>query len=216
MQSCATESPRRESSTSRPTLSPQYVEFTRQQLTERMEDFLRRHARVLLCYVSFRPEYRLDVLREGMRRYRALHPDSGFVWLGFPDKELPTAQEFVRDWSRDERDALLLLGNLCHDQFLTLLSRSYICLRTPACDGVAASVLESLALGVPVVASENGRRPAGVVTYQDTNPADMVAKLHYVTEHYLEVKSGLRQDTGDDNIAKMADWLLGDHRAAVR
>jgi hypothetical protein len=43
----------------------------------------------------------------------------------------------------------------------------------------------------------------------------MVAKLNYVTEHYLEVKSGLRRETGDDNIAKMADWLLEDHRAAV-
>ena len=197
------------------TFSPQYVEFTRQQLTERMEEFLGRYSRVLFSYVSFRPEYRLDVLREGMRRYRALHPDSGFVWLGFPDKEMPAAEEFVQGWSREERDALLLLGNLPHDQFLTLLSRSFICLRTPACDGVAASVLESLALGIPVVASENGRRPAGVVTYQDTDPVDMVAKLRYVTEHYREVKSGLRQDAGDDNVAKMADWLLGDQQAAV-
>jgi hypothetical protein len=61
------------------TFSPQYMQFARQQLTARLEEFLRRHARVLLCYVSFRPEYRLDVLREGMRRYRALHPDAGFV-----------------------------------------------------------------------------------------------------------------------------------------
>jgi glycosyltransferase involved in cell wall biosynthesis len=128
---------------------------------------------------------------------------------------MPAAEEFVHGWPREEREALLLLGNLHHDQFLTLLSRSFICLRTPACDGVAASVLESLALGIPVVASENGRRPAGVVTYQDTNAADMVAKLNYVTEHYLEVKTGLRRETGDDNIAKMADWLLEDHRAAV-
>jgi hypothetical protein len=80
---------------------------------------------------------------------------------------------------------------------------------------VSASVLESLALGVPVVASENGRRPAGVVTYQDTNVADMVAKLRYVTEHYLEIKCGLPPETRDDNIAKMADWLLQNHHAVV-
>ena len=62
---------------------------------------------------------------------------------------------------RKECPSLLLLGNLPHDEFLTLLTRCSAYLRSPACDGVAASVLEAVALGVPVVASENGRRPAG-------------------------------------------------------
>ena len=82
-------------------------------------------------------------------------------------------------------------------------------LRTPACDGVAASVLESLALGVPVVASENGRRPAGVVTYSDISSADMVGKLQFVREHYDEVKAALTFDMSDDNVGRMADWLAG-------
>jgi hypothetical protein len=82
-------------------------------------------------------------------------------------------------------------------------------LRTPECDGVAASVLESLALKIPVVASENGRRPAGVVTYGDTDAADMVEKLRFVREHYEKVKQSLQSDTGDDNVGRMADWLVG-------
>ncbi len=32
----------------------------------------------------------------------------------------------------------------------------------------------------------------------------MVAKLGYVTEHYLEIKDGLPPETRDDNMAKMA------------
>jgi len=103
----------------------------------------------------------------------------------------------------------LLLGNLTHDHFLTLLSRCFICLRTPACDGVAASVLESIALAVPVVASENGRRPAGVVTYSDTDAVDMSEKLIYVSRHYQEVKGSLSLAAGDDNVGRMADWLVG-------
>jgi glycosyltransferase involved in cell wall biosynthesis len=83
-------------------------------------------------------------------------------------------------------------------------------LRTPACDGVAASVLESLALGIPVVASENGRRPAGVITYNDTEAIDMVAKLRFVREHYDSVKADLRLTSVDDNVGRMADWLAGD------
>jgi len=144
-----------------------------------------------------------------MRRYREQDPEAGFIWLGFPDKEMLAAESFVNDWPEEERRSLLLLGNLHHDQFLTLLSRCFVYLRTPACDGVAASVLESLALRVPVVASENGRRPAGVVTYSDTSSADIVEKLKFVRDHYDEVKAGLSLDMSDDNVGRMADWLVG-------
>jgi glycosyltransferase involved in cell wall biosynthesis len=192
------------------TFSPQYLQFTEVELPQPVEDFLRSHRRVLLSYLSFRPEYRLEVLREGMRRYREFDPGAGFVWLGFPGKELPAAEQFVQTWPAEERANLCLLGNLNHDEFLTLLSRSFLYLRTPACDGVAASVLESLALGVPVVASENGRRPAGVVTYRDTDAVDMVDKLRFAREHYDKVKADIRCDTGDDNVGRMADWLAGD------
>jgi glycosyltransferase involved in cell wall biosynthesis len=192
------------------TFSPQYLQFNAVALPDEVETFLNSHAQVFLSYVSFRPEYRLEVLREGMRLHRRAFPRAGFIWLGFPGKELPAAEEFVRDWPTEERDSLLLLGNLTHDQFLTLLRRCLVYLRTPACDGVAASVLESVALAVPVLASENGRRPLGVVTYHDLDAADMAEKLRYVVEHLEEVKSSLHLDARDDNVSRMADWLVGE------
>jgi glycosyltransferase involved in cell wall biosynthesis len=197
------------------TFSPQYLDFERVALSTEVEDFLKKHTPVFLSYVSFRAEYRLDVLREGMKQFREASPGAGFVWLGFPDKELSAAQEFVAGWPAEERESLLLLGNLTHDQFLTLLSRCFLYLRTPACDGVAASVLESLALGIPVVASANGRRPLGVVSYRDTDAADMVEKLNYVVHHLSEVKSALRLEPGDDNVGRMADWLSGESTVSV-
>jgi hypothetical protein len=69
--------------------------------------------------------------------------------------------------------------------------------------------LESLGLKIPVVASENGRRPAGVVTYNDTDANDMVEKLRFVRDHYAKVRESLRPDAGDDNVGRMADWLTG-------
>jgi glycosyltransferase involved in cell wall biosynthesis len=191
------------------TFSPQYLEFIPVPLPDEVESFLQRHPLVFLSYVSFRAEYRLEILREGMRRFREKQPGTGYIWLGFPDKELPAAQDFVSHWPADERNSLLLLGNLNHDQFLTLLSRCTLYLRTPACDGVAASVLESLALRVPVVASDNGRRPAGVITYEDTDAADMVERLMYATENLDHIKTTLHVDAGDDNVGRMADWLTG-------
>jgi glycosyltransferase involved in cell wall biosynthesis len=191
------------------TFSSQYLQFSPVALPEAMEAYLAQHERVILSYVSFRSEYRLETLREGMKHYRQRDPQAGFIWLGFPDKEVAAATQYAGTWAEDERRSLLLLGSLEHDQFLTLLSRCFIFLRTPACDGVSASVLESIALGVPVVASENGRRPRGVVTYCDTDAIDMCEKLLAVTARYSEVKTGLVLDKYDDNVGTMADWLLG-------
>ncbi len=199
---------RKEKIVSIATFSPQYLDFQPVRLPEAVEAFLERWPKVVFSYVSFRPEYRLEVLRHAMHRYRAQHPEAGFVWLGFPEQELAQAQHWLDTWSTGERDGLLLLGSLTHPEFLTLLSRSFLCLRTPACDGVAASVLEALGLGIPVVASENGSRPSGVVTYADTNVDDMVSKLNDVTAGAARNKNYPAVDAEEDNIAKMADWLV--------
>jgi glycosyltransferase involved in cell wall biosynthesis len=197
------------------TFSSQYLEFTPAALPDKVEDFLSSHNPTIFSYVSFRPEYRLEVVRQAMAEYRKSFPQAGFIWLGFPGRELLAAEESVRKWPAAERGSLLVLGNLAHDQFLTLLSRSFICLRTPACDGVAASVLESLALGIPVVASENGSRPAGVVTYNEVEPSDMCAKLLYTTMHHQQLQAGLKVDDRDDNVGMMADWLTGETNVPV-
>lgn len=198
------------------TFSAQYLDFKKAPLSQQVNDFLVGHSPVFFCYVSFRPEYRLEMLREAMSRFRQHQPQAGFIWLGFPGKELPAASHFVQSWSAAERQSLQLLGNLTHDEFLTLLSRCYACIRTPVCDGVAASVLESLALGVPVVASENARRPEGTVTYEECDAADLAAKLVFLTEHYSTVKARLSQPEMSDNIGRMADWLAGDLTSATR
>jgi glycosyltransferase involved in cell wall biosynthesis len=192
------------------TFSSQYVSFEPATLAPEVESFLSTHSLVFFSYVSFRPEYRLGVMREAMRMYRRKQPGAGFIWLGFPGKEFAAAQNFVQDWPADERNSLLLLGNLRHDEFLSLLSRCFAYLRTPECDGVAASVLESLALGIPVVASENGRRPDGVITYRDEDASDMCEKLLFVTEHHRQIKENLTQHESEDNVGLMADWLSGE------
>jgi glycosyltransferase involved in cell wall biosynthesis len=191
-----------------PGFSPQYLQFEPQKFEAPVEEFLGRRIPFVFCYVSFRPEYRLEVVRTAMAKLRDRYPGAGFIWLGFPAGELTEAQQWVSTWPAKERESLLLLGNLTHDQFLSLLTRCTVYLRPPVCDGVAASVLEAIALKVPVVASENGRRPPGVVTYADTDSSDMCAKLTYVVENLPAVKASLRDDPAVDNVARTADWLV--------
>jgi glycosyltransferase involved in cell wall biosynthesis len=191
-----------------PGFSTQHLAYQDVPLSKEIEAFLEKHCPVFFCYVSFRPEYRLPILHDAMQRFWKCNPKAGFVWLGFPDKELPAAREFVGNWSIDERRKLLLLGNLPHDEFLTLLTRSSAYVRTPACDGVSASVLESLTLGIPVVASDNHHRPPGVLTYRELDSEDLCEKLGDVTSRSGEPKQA-RVPACEDNIARTADWLLG-------
>ena len=198
-----------------PCFSAELLEFHPTQLLQEAEAFLGSHRPVFFCYLSFRPEYRLPVLRRAMAQFRQRCSEAGFIWLGFPMKEMSAARAYIEDWLPDEKRGVLLLGNLPHDEFLTLLSRCYGYLRTPACDGVSSSVLESLALGVPVVASENGRRPAGVVTYTQDDPADLCEKLGYLANNYAEIKGRTGAKVPANNTARIADWVLGEPRASA-
>ena len=190
-----------------PAFSTQHLDFERAQLSMEIDAFIRER-QVFFCYVSFRPEYRLPMLREAMRSVRRVYPNAGFVWLGFPEKEMTAAQSYVADWPSEERAGLLLLGNLPHAAFLTLLSRCVAYVRTPVCDGVASSILESLALGVPVVASDNGGRPHQVTTFCDGDATDLAAKLAFVIENRERLRAQTRPIASEDNIGKTVDWLL--------
>ena len=191
-----------------PGFSRQYLQFQRQQLGDRVEAFLARHNPTFFCFVCYRPEYRLDVLHEGMQKFLRRWPKAGFVWLGFPAKELPQVEAFLGRRATVGLENLLLLGNLDHDTFLSLLARCFAYVRPAACDGVSASVLESIALRVPVIAAENGRRPQGVVTFRFGDADDLCAKLERVVENYDDVKRATTLRNVEDNIQRTADWVL--------
>jgi peptidoglycan/xylan/chitin deacetylase (PgdA/CDA1 family)/glycosyltransferase involved in cell wall biosynthesis len=191
-----------------PGFSKQYLQFKKRPLPDSAEAFLSLHDRTFFCFVCFRPEYALDALLEGMREFTTQNPRTGFIWLGFPFKELAHVKNYLDRRREGHPENLLLLGNLDHDTYLTLLSRCFAYLRPPACDGVSASVLESMALNVPVIAAENGRRPAGVVTFRFGDAADICTKLRYVAENYDAVKRGTQLSNFNDNVERTAAWLL--------
>jgi hypothetical protein len=63
-------------------------------------------------------------------------------------------------------------------------------------------------LGVPVLASENGHRPAAVRTCREGDTKDLCAKLGAITGcHRPRIQEG-QSEEADDNLAKTADWLL--------
>lgn len=196
-----------------PCFSRQNLGFHKRILPAKVEAFLKEHNPTFFCFLCFRPEYAIDSLVLAMRQFALHHPGAGFIWLGFPTKEMPAAETYVTAQFGEKPKNLLLLGNLEHDTFMTLLQRCCAYVRTCR-DGVSASVLESLSLGVPVIAADNDMRPAGVMTYEWANAEELIQKLAYVCANQQRVKDAIPPPEPDDNIDRIADWLLRDSQLA--
>ncbi len=166
-----------------PAFSRQYLEFTPSELPEDLDAFFQRYPNVVFAYVRMRALFYPLTLIEGMSRVLRKRPDTGLVICGglsHPDDGLwSEVQARIRQHQLEQR--ICFVEDLDHDAFLTALQRSRLYLRTPITDGVASSVLESLVLGVPVVACENGARPQGVITY----PAEDAEAMAQMVDHVI-------------------------------
>lgn len=190
-----------------PAFSRQYLETTHIDLAPDVERFLARFPHVVFTYLRMRPLFYPVTLIEGMATVMRRRPDVGLIVCGMAGHSdvgvQPAFEAAIARHGIDDR--LLLLDDLEHDAFLAVVRRSSLYLRTPITDGVASSVLEALSLRVPVVACENGTRPAGVITY----PAEDAAALAAAVETVLADRKGVVDhlpritvaDTVDDEVA---------------
>lgn len=164
-----------------PAFTREYLEYVDTPPPPALGEFFQRYPHVLFSYLRMRPLFFPLVLVDAMATIAAERQDTGLVICGGMSHGEPEllAEVQARIAAHGLADRICFVEDLDHDAFLTALTRSAIYVRTPITDGVASSVLESLALGIPVVACENGTRPAGVVTYP---PEDAGQLARLVTE----------------------------------
>ena len=168
-----------------PAFSRQYLEFTRELPARGARGFLRPlpdgrlHLRPHAAAVLSRDADRRDGARDAAPRRRR----PGDVRRHQPRRRGRVASGAGGDpRACGVQDRICLVDDLDHDAFLTALQRSALYLRTPITDGVASSVLESLALGVPVVACENGTRPPAWSPIPPTTRGAMAAAVEHVID----------------------------------
>lgn len=186
-----------------PLFSSENVLFTPVHLTESVQEFFAPRQGVFFLYVCYRKEYMLDFLAGVMRRFVAEHPAVGFLLVGTSDRELELLREFVHSQGLD--DVVCITGSVDHDAFLTMLTKSLACIRSPLTDGVSSSVLESLALGVPVLGVDNGTRPAGVELWQKDDPESLLRLMKEALTNRGRMVARIPRFSGDDNTRKLAD-----------
>lgn len=121
--------------------------------------FFATHHPVLISVGLLEPEYDLPLQIEALPRLRQKFPDLGLLLIGSGSLEDDLRASVQRNAGREH---ILLAGDVPHATTLKAVSRSRMMLRTTLYDGDAVSVREALHLGIPVIATDNGMRPAGV------------------------------------------------------
>jgi glycosyltransferase involved in cell wall biosynthesis len=121
--------------------------------------FYREHDPMLVTVSGLEPEYDLPLQIEALGKLRLQFPRIGLAIIGGGSQEADIRR--LIDGKPYGKD-LLLCGDMAHEDTLAGIRAGTLFLRTTWYDGDSISVREALDLGTPVVASDNGMRPAGV------------------------------------------------------
>jgi len=160
-----------------------------------VESFFDTHHPVLISVGLLEPEYDLPLQIEALGSIRQKFGSAGLVLIGSGSLE-----HEIRDriQARDYVEHILLCGDVPHSSTLQAISRADLMLRTTLYDGDAVSVREALHLGTPVIATDNGMRPARVHLIP---PSNLEALLQATEELLLHpVRKASSAETDDSNL----------------
>ncbi len=188
-----------------PSFSSQHLEYEDVALSSELEVFLRDRFPLLFSYLCVRPEFEIEMLLQGIKSIAKKYPKLGVVLVRGMDDNVNKLLESIELYG--VKDIVLPAGYLSRDMFLTLLKKSTLMVRTPNTDGVCSTILEAIAFDIPVVASDNGNRPKGIILFRSGDSLDMVEKIIYVLENYDKVKEEIVNGEDEVSSFKARDTL---------
>ena len=187
-----------------PCFSMQYIKHDHE-LTVEEENFCNNHSPLFSSYVFFREEYDPDTLFEALRLLKKEYPSFGALIIGSLEGVAPYKQKIVQFALETN---VLLAGEKKHDNFLSIVERSDLVIRTPMSDGVCSSVMEALALKIPVVASDNHTRPQEVTLFEAGNVESLTGKVVETMRNLDKVKESLADTVQRDAIQEELEFLM--------
>jgi glycogen synthase len=141
-------------------------------LSPELARFAEAHTPLLVSVGLLEPEYDLPAQIRLLGELRSRHPRAGLVMIGSGS----LAEELRRQiQGRPDAEHILLAGDTPHPVTMRAILEADVLLRTTLYDGDAISVREALYLGTPVIATDNGMRPAGVNLVPASDPAALEA-----------------------------------------
>jgi len=141
-----------------------------------IQKFLTEHQPVLgAMATTLSPEYGIPLFLDAVERLHHQHPELGVVLIGIGEKE--RAQLRI-----PAQVDVCLAGALPNPVAMAVMNRLSVFVRPSLFDGDSRSVREALSLGIPVVASDTGLRPAGVKLFAKGDAAQMSAAIRETIE----------------------------------
>ncbi len=165
------------------------------QLPGTFESFRQAHKPLLITVGGLEEAYDLPTQIEALALVRERFPQAGLVIVGSG----PLKEEIRRQIdSKTYRDHILVCGDVAHPVTLRMMAESQLFLRTTLYDGDSIAVREALHIGIPVIATDNAMRPAGV----DLVPASDAGALSQAIEKRLaqDEPRGPQSDADNENI----------------
>jgi glycosyltransferase involved in cell wall biosynthesis len=143
------------------------------------------------------PEYDLTLQFKVLRLLREKYPEVGLVIVGSGSLHDELAGQISAE---PHNEHILLAGDVPHPSTIELIRRADVLLRTTLYDGDAISVREALQLGTPVVATDNGMRPANVFLAPIGDAGAIAAQVTNVLGTDRKVKTAITSEPQRDGI----------------
>ena len=144
-------------------------------LPEPLQSFFAQHDPVMISVGLLEPEYDLPIQIEAIGEVRNGFPNAGLIMIGSGSLEEDLRARIAE---KPYASHMLLTGDVPHAATMQAIAQSTLMLRTTLYDGDAVSVREALYLGTPVIATDNGMRPAGVHLIQKSDLSALLNAIY--------------------------------------
>jgi glycosyltransferase involved in cell wall biosynthesis len=160
-------------------------------------DFFQLHSPVLATVGGLEPEYDIPLQVEVLGDLLPRFPRLGLIIIGAGSLERE-----IRDLigSKAYASHLLLCGDVTHAETLRVIQDCSVLLRTTFYDGDSIAVREALHFGTPVIATENGMRPAGVHLIPVSDRDACRRTVEQILDGSAAVGPQARDEMNDDNL----------------
>jgi glycosyltransferase involved in cell wall biosynthesis len=159
-----------------------------------LAEFFAEHDPVLTSVGLLEPEYDLPLQVSVLTPIREKFPRAGLLLIGSGSLESSLRQTIAASPSAAH---ILLAGDVPHAATMEAVTRSRLMLRTTLYDGDALSVREALQLGTPVIASDNGMRPAGVRLIPKADLDPLLEAIEAELQESMQRKGPVSGDEGN-------------------
>ena len=143
-------------------------------MSEQLKRFFEAHEPVLLTVGLLEPEYDLPLQIDALGLVRRRHPKAGLAIIGSGSIEAELGRLIT---GTSYGPHVLLCGDVPHEDTLLAMSACDLFLRTSIYDGDSVAVREAIHLGVSVIATDTGMRPAEVHLIGISNSGELVRAI---------------------------------------